>query len=105
MNALRKGLAALSFAVLLPASAWAQATLTGTVKDASGAVLPGVTVEATGPALLAPRSVVTEGNGIYRLIDLPPGIYKVDFSLTGLRASSARASSCRARSSSRFRLK
>src|SRR4029453_7003091 len=69
--------------VILPASAFAQATITGTAKDASGAVMPGVTVEATGPALLAPRSVVTESNGVYRILDLPPGIYKLDFSLSG----------------------
>ena len=74
---------ALALTAIVPASAFAQATITGTVKDASGAVMPGVTVEATGPALLAPRSVVTETNGVYRILDLPPGIYKLDFSLTG----------------------
>ena len=70
---------ALALTAIVPASAFAQATITGTVKDASGAVMPGVTVEATGPALLAPRSVVTETNGVYRIIDLTPGVYKLDF--------------------------
>ena len=69
--------------MIVPASAFAQATITGTVKDSSGAVLPGVTVEATGPALLAPRAVVSEGTGIYRLLDLPPGTYKLEFTLGG----------------------
>src|SRR5262247_2374828 len=69
--------------LLAPSFAFAQATITGTVKDASGGVLPGVTVEATGPALLAPRSVVTEATGIYRILDLPPGTYKLDFQLPG----------------------
>jgi hypothetical protein len=74
---------ALALTAIVPASAFAQATITGTVKDASGAVMPGVTVEATGPALLAPRSVITETNGVYRILDLPPGLYKLDFSLSG----------------------
>ena len=57
-------------AILLPTLAYAQVqgTLTGTVRDASGAVLPGVTVEATSPAIQgAVRSVVTDGSGIYRI--------------------------------------
>src|ERR1041384_1515315 len=70
--------------LLLPASAFAQATLTGTVKDASGAVLPGVTVEASSPALIEKtRTAVTDGSGQYRIIDLRPGTYSVTFTLTG----------------------
>jgi len=69
--------------LLLPAAAWAQATITGTVKDGSGAVLPGVTVEASGPALLTPRSVGTDGSGVYRIVELPPGTYSVAFTLSG----------------------
>jgi hypothetical protein len=68
---------------LLPAAAYAQATITGTVRDSSNAVMPGVTVEATSPALLAPRVAVTDSNGIYRLIDLPSGTYSVLYTLTG----------------------
>ena len=69
---------------LLPTIASAQTSaIAGTVKDTSGAVLPGVTVEAVGPALLAPRTVETDTSGIYRIIDLPPGTYTVAFTLAG----------------------
>src|SRR5687767_172410 len=78
-------LLAVSMAVLLaPAALYAQATITGVVKDASGAVLPGVTVETTSPALTEKvRSVVTDGTGQYRIVSLPPGTYALTFSLTG----------------------
>ncbi|HEV8393043.1 MAG TPA: carboxypeptidase regulatory-like domain-containing protein [Vicinamibacterales bacterium] len=59
-------------------------TVTGTVKDASGAVLPGVTVEASSPALIEKvRTAVTDGTGQYRIINLPPGAYVITFTLTG----------------------
>ena len=62
----------------------AQATLAGTVRDASGAVLPGVTVEASSPVLIQKvRQVVTDGTGQYRIPELPPGMYTVTFSLSG----------------------
>ena len=67
-----------------PLTASAQASITGVVKDASGAVLPGVTVEAASPALIEKvRSVVTDGAGQYRIVDLRPGAYTVTFSLPG----------------------
>jgi len=70
--------------VLVPAVAFAQATITGVVKDASGAVLPGVTVDASSPALIErTRSAVTDGTGTYRIVDLRPGTYSVSFTLTG----------------------
>src|SRR5215467_6986858 len=70
--------------VLLPALAFAQASITGVVKDSSGAVLPGVTVEASSPVLIEKtRSTVTDGEGLYRIIDLRPGTYTVTFTLTG----------------------
>jgi len=70
--------------LLLPATVFAQATLTGTVHDASGAVLPGVTVEASSPALIEKtKAAVTDGTGQYRIIDLRPGTYEVTFTLTG----------------------
>src|SRR5215470_1424272 len=70
--------------LIVPASAFAQASLSGVVKDPSGAVLPGVTVEAASPALIEKtRAVVTDGTGQYRITDLPPGMYSVSFSLTG----------------------
>lgn len=62
----------------------AQASITGVVRDASGAVLPGVTVEASSPALIEKvRSVVTDGTGQYRIIDLRPGTYVVTYTLSG----------------------
>ena len=70
--------------VVLPAAAFAQASITGTVRDTSGAVMPGVTVEATSPDLTEKvRTVVTDGSGQYRIITLPPGTYTVTFTLPG----------------------
>src|SRR5262249_7849539 len=70
--------------VLLPSSLLAQAAITGVVKDASGGVLPGVTVEAASPALMEKvRSAVTDDTGQYRIVDLRPGTYSVRFALTG----------------------
>src|SRR5881392_1188919 len=70
--------------LLLPSSAYAQAAITGVVKDASGAVLPGVTVEAASPVLIEKvRSVVSDATGQYRVVDLRPGTYSVTFSLPG----------------------
>ena len=69
---------------LVPAAASAQASIAGVVKDSSGAVLPGVTVEASSPALIEKtRAVVTDGTGQYKIVDLRPGTYAVTFSLTG----------------------
>jgi len=71
-------------AVGLPAAAYAQASITGVVRDTSGAVLPGVTVEASSPALIEKtRAAVTDGSGQYRIIDLLPGTYSVAFTLPG----------------------
>lgn len=70
--------------VLIPSATYAQASIAGTVKDASGAVLPGVTVEASSPALIErTRSVVTDGTGQYKVVDLRPGTYTVTFALPG----------------------
>src|SRR5438270_3006186 len=70
--------------LLIPASVFAQASITGTVKDASGAVLPGVTVEASSPALIEKvRSAVTDGSGQYKITTLRPGTYTVTFTLPG----------------------
>src|SRR5687767_7348399 len=69
---------------LSPATAWAQAAIAGAVTDASGAVLPGVTVEAASPALIEKvRTAITDGNGRYRIESLQPGLYTVTFSLGG----------------------
>ncbi|MEP7309824.1 MAG: carboxypeptidase regulatory-like domain-containing protein [Acidobacteriota bacterium] len=70
--------------VFAPTLAFAQASVTGTVRDTSGAVLPGVTVEATSAALIEKaRTVVTDGTGQYRIVDLQPGRYNVSFALQG----------------------
>ena len=59
-------------------------SLAGTVRDTSGAVLPGVTIEASSPALITKvRTGVTDETGQYRIPDLPPGTYKVTFTLPG----------------------
>jgi hypothetical protein len=77
-------LLALAVLVLAPAAAHAQASITGVVKDSSGAVLPGVTVEVASPALIEKtRSTVSDGSGLYQIISLPPGTYSVTFSLQG----------------------
>src|SRR5262252_5304474 len=69
---------------ILPSAAWAQVALTGTVKDASGAVLPGVTVEAASPVLIEKaRTAVTDSTGQYRIESLTPGSYSVTFTLSG----------------------
>src|SRR5881392_2373924 len=68
----------------VPAMARAQSAIAGVVKDASGAVLPGVTVEASSDVLIEKtRSVVTNGQGQYTIVDLRPGIYSLSFSLPG----------------------
>ena len=65
-------------------AAFAQGTIAGVVRDASGAVLPGVTVEAASPALIEKvRNAVTDGTGRYRIEDLRPGDYTVTFTLSG----------------------
>lgn len=70
--------------LLLPAAAHAQSSIAGVARDTSGAVLPGVTVEAASPSLIEKtRSVVTDASGQYKIVDLRPGIYGVTFSLEG----------------------
>ena len=71
--------------VCTPAAAWAQGSgITGLVRDTSGAVLPGVTVEASSPALIEKaRTVTTDTQGRYSIVDLRPGVYTVTFTLTG----------------------
>ena len=70
--------------VLVPALAHAQSVFTGTVKDTSGAVMPGVTVEAASPTLIeGVKSAITDENGSYRIGDLRPGTYKLTYTLPG----------------------
>ena len=69
--------------VMAARPARAQSTIAGIVKDATGAVLPGVTVEVGSDVLIErTRTAVTDGQGQYRIIDLRPGMYFVTFSLT-----------------------
>ena len=72
--------------VVLPSMAWAQSATTGAiageVRDTTGAVLPGVTVEASSPALIEKvRTVVTDDQGRYQIVELRPGRYMVTFTL------------------------
>jgi len=84
MGTLARLLAAVLLVVLLPAAALAQAAITGVVRDASGLVLPGVTVEAASPVLIEKaRTVITDDTGQYRIVDLRPGTYSVTFTLAG----------------------
>ena len=86
MRGLRPVLFALLVGTLLPSTAFAQAELAGVVRDTSGAVLPGVTVEAASPALIEKiRTAVSDGNGRYVVTNLRPGIYTITFSLSGFR--------------------
>ena len=87
-TALLKCLAMVCGLALVPAAGNAQSlssgTIGGVVRDESGGVLPGVTVEAASPALIEKvRSAVTDDRGIYRIIDLRPGAYTVSFTLPG----------------------
>jgi hypothetical protein len=73
-------------AVLVSSVVWAQqpSSIAGEVRDASGGVLPGVTVEASSPALIEKvRTAVTDGQGQYKIVELRPGTYSVTFSLAG----------------------
>jgi hypothetical protein len=68
----------------IPGSAFAQAAIAGVVADSSGAVLPGVTIEAASPVLIEKsRTVFSDGSGRYRVEDLRPGLYTVTFTLQG----------------------
>src|SRR5216684_676054 len=70
--------------LFVPAIASAQSAITGLVRDSTGAVLPGVTVEAASPVLIEKvRTVASDEQGRYRIVDLRPGMYSVTFTLTG----------------------
>jgi hypothetical protein len=72
--------------VLFPSAAMAQGAIAGQVTDASGAIMPGVTVEASSPALIeGTRTTVTDTGGRYQITDLRPGAYKVTYSVVGFR--------------------
>ena len=84
LKRLGPALLGLTFLAVFSTAARAQSAIGGTVKDASGAVLPGVTVEVSSDVLIEKtRSVATDGNGEYKIVDLRPGIYMITFSLEG----------------------
>jgi hypothetical protein len=78
------GVLLIAVSIFLPAPVFAQASIAGSTRDASGAVLPGVTVEASSPVLIEKvRTAVTDDRGLYRIVNLPPGTYSVTFALPG----------------------
>lgn len=84
LRLVRPWLFALGLLMIIPAAASAQSAIAGVVTDATGGVLPGVTVEATSPALIeGARTVFTDATGRYNIRDLRPGVYVVTFSLVG----------------------
>src|SRR4051812_20662593 len=85
LKSLRMGLFAVGCLAVGQASAYAQnGSIAGIVRDTSGGVMPGVTVEAASPALIEKtRTAVTDSDGQYKIIDLRPGTYTVTFSLAG----------------------
>ncbi len=84
MARMKVGLVVLAASVLFPVGAWAQSAIAGVVKDTSGAVLPGVTVEAASHALIEKvRAVTTDTQGQYKIVDLRPGLYSVTFTMPG----------------------
>src|ERR671918_2119362 len=85
---MRKMLLLLCAALLTTASANAQdfrGRINGTVTDNTGAVLPGVTITASSPALIQPQVQVTGADGSFRFLALPPGVYDVTFELAGFQ--------------------
>ena len=88
MDKLKRGAWLILAALLLSAPvAWAQTTgrIMGSLKDAQGAVLPGATVTLTGPALQGAQTQVTDQDGAFRFLSVPPGRYRVKIELTGFK--------------------
>src|SRR5438132_8322731 len=86
-TAIVAGFAALALVLVLPATARAQSAIAGVVRDTSGAVLPGVTVEIASDVLIErTRSAVTDADGQYKIIDLRPGVYVMTFGLEGFQS-------------------
>ena len=84
MRALTTFSAAIAAVLLFSTTGFAQPAVAGIVRDSSGAILPGVSVEASSPVLIEKsRTVVTDGTGQYRIVDLIPGTYSVTFALSG----------------------
>ena len=76
--------AVVGFVALVPAAGFGQGAIGGVVRDTSGGVLPGVTVDAASPALIERvRTAMTDDKGQYLIVDLRPGVYTVTFTLAG----------------------
>src|SRR5262245_14629303 len=87
MGAVARRLLVAGLGVLLFESTARAQTIAGIVKDESGAIMPGVTVEVSSPALIEKvRSATTDGGGQYRVVNLSPGVYSVTFTLPGFNA-------------------
>ncbi len=86
MARVTRTLVAFAGAMLVAGAAYAQSAIVGVVKDASGAAMPGVTVEASSDVLIEKvKSAISDGDGAYRISDLRPGTYTVTFTLTGFK--------------------
>src|SRR5688500_14483919 len=84
MRALATGSFVVAVLFLLATPAFSRPAVAGIVRDTSGAIMPGVTVEAASPALIEKsRTVVTDETGQFRIVDLRPGTYTVTFTLSG----------------------
>ena len=84
MRLVKSFLVGTAVVALLPAAAFAQSVLTGEITDNTGGVLPGVTVEASSPALIeGSRIAISDGTGRYNIVNLRPGVYSVTMSLPG----------------------
>ena len=84
MRTLLRAIVLATVSTLLPALAFAQASIAGSARDSSGAAMPGVTVEASSPALIEKvRTTVSDERGLFRIVGLPPGNYSVTFALPG----------------------
>ena len=83
-QAIKGGLVVAALLIGMPSALLAQSAINGTVRDSSGAVLPGVTVEAASPVLIEKvRTVITNDSGQYSIQDLRPGQYNITFTLPG----------------------
>jgi hypothetical protein len=86
MTTRRSAVVLVLLGLIVPAPARAQSAIAGIVKDTSGAVLPGVSVEASSDALIEKsRASITDGSGQYKIVDLRPGVYTVTFTLGGFQ--------------------
>jgi len=84
MRTLLQAVVLAAVSTLLPTLAFAQASIAGSARDSSGAAMPGVTVEASSPALIEKvRTTVSDERGLFRIVGLPPGTYSVTFTLPG----------------------